>query len=115
MMTRLFPALGLACLLAAPVSAMPCDGIDLSLREAVQEVLTRAKDPMIATWAGYLNDNFYTDLSCKLSGEMSAEEVLHLRADPVALIDYVLGMNTPRNQSDALMLMLSAMQEGAKT
>lgn len=101
-------------LLAGGVQAMPCDGIDLSLREAVQEVLMGADNPRISGWARYLNDSFYTDLSCKLSAGMDAEDVLNLRGEPEVLLDLVMATDMNRNQSDALMLMLSAMKGGSE-
>lgn len=100
-------------LLAGAAQAMPCDGIDLSLREAVQEVLVSAENPRISGWARYLNDSFYTDVSCRLSHGMNAEDVLRLRGEPEVLIDLVMGTYMSRNQSDALMLMLSAMKDGS--
>ena len=59
-MTHLFKAMIAAPFLVAglaPLSAaaMPCDGVDLTLREAVQEVLVGAEDPAISGWAKYLN------------------------------------------------------------
>ncbi|QIE45648.1 hypothetical protein G5B38_08975 [Pseudohalocynthiibacter aestuariivivens] len=100
-------------LMVGMAHAMPCDGIDLSLREAVQEVLTNAESPRISGWAKYLNDSFYTDVSCKLSYGMNAEDVLRLRGEPEVLLDLVMGTYVNRNQSDALMLMLSAMKDGS--
>ncbi len=100
-------------LLAGAAQAMPCDGSDLRLREAVQEVLVNAENPRISGWAKYLNESFYTDVSCRLSHGMNAEDVLRLREEPEVLIDLVIGTHMDRNQSDALMLMLSAMKGGS--
>ncbi|MCZ4351865.1 hypothetical protein O4H61_05000 [Roseovarius aestuarii] len=115
MTSKLFPAIGLLCLLTAPTASLACDATDPALTDALRQVFTAAKDPMIAEWSTYLNQKFYDDLSCKLSGEMTPDEVLKMRKAPSGLIDHALSLPTRRNQSDALMLMLYAMQEGAKT
>lgn len=112
-MTRLLPTLGLICALTGP--AIACDSADPAMTEALETVLTTAEDPAITALAGYLNDRFYGDLACRLEGQITADAVLALRAAPARLIALALAQPTPRNQSDALMLMLSAMQEGAKT
>jgi hypothetical protein len=112
-MTRFLPGLGLICLLSGP--ALACDTAQPELTDALRQVLSTAEDPQIADLVGYLNDRFYSDLSCRLHGTLTPTEVLALRNSPSALIELALAQPTPRNQSDALMLMLSAMQEGAKT
>jgi len=110
-MKNLFRAIVVApFLVAGAAQAMPCDGVDLELREAVQDVLTGADNPRISKWSGYLNDHFYTDLSCRLSHDMTAVDVLQHRDTPELLIERVMSSDMNRNQSDALMLILSAMQ-----
>ncbi|MEI4196792.1 hypothetical protein [Roseovarius sp. E0-M6] len=91
-------------------SAMPCDGIDFDLRIAVQDALMGAEDPQISRLAGYLNESFYTDLTCRLSHQKDDAELKSLTGDPAALITASMDMTTQRNQSDALMLILMAMQ-----
>ncbi|MEB8387725.1 hypothetical protein OO012_10830 [Rhodobacteraceae bacterium KMM 6894] len=112
-MTRLLPTVGLICLLASP--ALACEMAQPDLTDALRQVLTASDDPRVADLVSYMNERFYSDLSCRLDGAITPDEVLGLRNRPSALIDLALAQPTPRNQSDALMLMLSAMQEGAKT
>ena len=107
------PLLLTASLLASPAHATSCGDMDPALPAAVQEVLTGAKDARIARFAGYLNDGFYADFSCRLSPGMDASDVLRLRDAPDVLLDLAMGGVMNRNQSDALMLMLSAMKQGA--
>ena len=90
--------------------AMPCDGVDLALEEAVHEVLTGAEDPRISGLAGYLNQSFYRDMSCRLSQNMTAADVLRLRDNPGVLLYEAQAMSMDRNQPDALTVILSAMQ-----
>ena len=90
--------------------AMACDGLDFELRDALQDTLKQAGDPQVSGLAMYLNETFYTDLTCRLSHQRSAEEIEALTADPAALMAQAMALTTQRNQSDALMLILMAMQ-----
>ncbi len=95
---------------AIPAHAAPCETPDSALRAAIHEVLSTASDPQIAGWAGYLNERFYSDLACRLAPDMTADDVLGYRDDPAPLLAHARLSEMTRNQSDALMLILSAMQ-----
>ena len=58
----------------------------------------------------YLNEAFYTDLTCRLSKRHDRDAIDALIDDPEALMAEAMALTTSRNQSDALMLILMAMQ-----
>ncbi|RKF13831.1 hypothetical protein D6850_11560 [Roseovarius spongiae] len=110
-MKQLMRAAAAALLIAR--AAQACEDADPAMGDAVRDVLTGAQDARISDWAHYLNDRFHTDVACRLSPGMSAADVRALNDAPEVLIDLAIGAVQTRNQSDALMLMLSAMKQGA--
>lgn len=109
-MNRILAAIT-AVFFAGPALAMECDGIDFELRDTLQDTLKGAESPRVSGLAMYLNEAFYTDLTCRLTQHRSEDQIAALIADPEALMSAAMALTTSRNQSDALMLILLAMQQ----
>ncbi|EAP75461.1 MULTISPECIES: hypothetical protein [Roseovarius] len=97
-------------LTAGAAQANPCVALDFDLKIAVQDALMGAEDPRVSRLAGYLNDSFYNDLSCRMTLTYTGEALQALLGNPPELMKAALTMPAPRNQSDALILILQAMQ-----
>ncbi|MFU1479026.1 hypothetical protein ACM25N_15470 [Roseovarius sp. C7] len=95
---------------ATGAHANPCVALDFDLKIAVQDALMGAEDPRVSRLAGYLNDSFYNDLSCRMTQTYTGEVLQAMLANPQELMKAALTMPAPRNQSDALILILQAMQ-----
>lgn len=94
----------------AAQAAAPCGTADPALSTAARDLLSGAKDTRVAGWAHYLNDRFYADLACALPPTTTPEDLQALADDPGAMLAMVQAQDLNRNQSDALMMILSAMQ-----
>lgn len=94
----------------AAQAAAPCAPADPAVIAALRDVLARAPDLRIAGWAAYLNDDFYNDLACTLPQPVTPENVQGLDGGAAQLLEIGLQQDMTRNQSDALMMILSAMQ-----
>jgi hypothetical protein len=99
-----------AAAIFAASTANACIVTHPELQKAVRQVLVTAENPQISGWAGYLNDGFYAEMACRLSPKLSASDVYELQGSPEVLVEKAAQMVLLRNQSDALMLILSAMQ-----
>lgn len=89
----------------------PCDAADPALSAAARDVLAQAGDPQVAAWAIYLNDRFFDDLACALPSTTTPQTLRDLGGGAGGLLELVQAQAMTRNQSDALMMILSAMQD----
>lgn len=103
-------ALLLALMLAGPAQARICPPEAPALADRLAEAFAQSGDGRIAAWSAYLNTAFYSDLACLLASAMSPEEASALASDPVRLIEALTPPARPRNQSDALLMILLAMK-----
>lgn len=112
MMKQPFAACMLVLSLAGGAAAQSaaCPDADPALAKEAARVLTGATDPAIAGWAGYLNADFYRDLVCHMPDDTTIGDLRSFADDPAGLLRQVRQQQMNRNQSDALMLILSAMQ-----
>ncbi|WP_136657363.1 hypothetical protein [Nitratireductor sp. XY-223] len=96
-----------ALTIAGPAMAdQSCGETGTPINNSVRAVFAQSSDPTIKAWTGYMNDRFYADLACLAS--RNGVNVENLSAGEL-LAELDSGAS-PRNQSDALLIVLSAME-----
>lgn len=88
--------------------AYSCEAENRAFGQNIKALLINANDLQTRNLAGYLSDLFYDDLACRLEPLYAPKQPQPLTHE--ALKEHVASMLSQRNQSDALLLILTAMQ-----
>lgn len=88
-----------------------CEIRNSPFEQAIKDSFANSNDQQIKGWSQYLNDQFYADMACRLTGKITIEQLKSDNVQPQSLFALAHDTDMLRNQSDALLLVLAAMQD----
>ena len=107
---KILTTLGVITLVLLGQAINACENVEPARIQAIKRVLTSSHNPQKMEFVRYLSDDFFAELACRLSAlkNLNGSDKQAITSDFLAQgIEAIL---STRNQSDALMMILNAMQ-----